>query len=516
MDAPVTGSRLWIDRAPVSFTVGGNSARRHFFDRSNGTSTILKTGTWPNGSTSRSVRLEPRSPAEHIWSLLWRQLHAMPFSSQTVRKPNPGNRAHVDAMIDEIERWVNTGNDNRFLLLLDEADAFLAADALNDFRESTRLKGLMDRTDRRFKVVLAGLHHVLRVTETVQPSVGAFRRADSHWSADDEWGVGSGAKAGARTVAGGRLLVRERRGSVRVFWRRRTTIRLSFNSMARNWYANFAIRRNNFPTRSLARTSMRRIAIRASGTRYGSVSTGRSSLINDMKWSHTRWLTTCSQRTRPLKAASPFRRSRRRPDTGGPPVSTGRRTRNSACSSTKWLVLASCDPSMTVGATPFGTQISCCCLETSTVSKTRCRRIVKLSRTASTRPPCAHITARNRTQNTHRLTHEQVGKLMGRGGVTVITGSRNGHIDLVPEYLQVRGSKLFDEAPAHHEDYRFRAGAPRIPAADRRRHERSARAAGNAMERRMAERGKGIPQEEEARTMDETLSCWRTRIHSGV
>ena len=68
-------------------------------------------------------------------------------------------------MIGEIERWVNARDDNRFLLLLDEADGFLAADALTDFRESTRLKGLMDRTERRFKVVLAGLHNVLRATE---------------------------------------------------------------------------------------------------------------------------------------------------------------------------------------------------------------------------------------------------------------------------------------------------------------------------------------------------------------
>ena len=104
-------------------------------------------------------------PADEIWSLLWRELHELPVLSKTVRRPNPGNQAHIDAVIDEIERWINAREDNRFLLLLDEADAFLAADALTDFRESTRLKGLMDRTDRRFKVVLAGLHHVLRVTE---------------------------------------------------------------------------------------------------------------------------------------------------------------------------------------------------------------------------------------------------------------------------------------------------------------------------------------------------------------
>ena len=62
----------------------------------------------------------------------------------------------------------------RLLLLLDEADDFLAADARTDFRESTRLKGLMDRTDRRLKVVFAGLHNVLRTTERANHPLAHF------------------------------------------------------------------------------------------------------------------------------------------------------------------------------------------------------------------------------------------------------------------------------------------------------------------------------------------------------
>ncbi len=52
----------------------------------------------------------------------------------------------------------------RLLLLLDEADHFLLVDSENDFRVSVRLKELMDQTNRRFKVVFAGLHNVLRTT----------------------------------------------------------------------------------------------------------------------------------------------------------------------------------------------------------------------------------------------------------------------------------------------------------------------------------------------------------------
>jgi hypothetical protein len=50
------------------------------------------------------------------------------------------------------------------LLLLDESDRFLDQDSKNDFVHTARLKGVMDRTNRRFKVVLAGLHNVQRTT----------------------------------------------------------------------------------------------------------------------------------------------------------------------------------------------------------------------------------------------------------------------------------------------------------------------------------------------------------------
>jgi PAS domain-containing protein len=48
------------------------------------------------------------------------------------------------------------------VLLLDEADAFLDADAQQSFRNVTELRDLMNETRRRFKVVLAGLQNVQR------------------------------------------------------------------------------------------------------------------------------------------------------------------------------------------------------------------------------------------------------------------------------------------------------------------------------------------------------------------
>ena len=50
----------------------------------------------------------------------------------------------------------------RVLVLLDEADCFLDQDAAQQFRNVVELKRLMEGSDRRFKIVFAGLHNVQR------------------------------------------------------------------------------------------------------------------------------------------------------------------------------------------------------------------------------------------------------------------------------------------------------------------------------------------------------------------
>ena len=67
------------------------------------------------------------------------------------------------------------------LLLLDEADRFLEIDAREvgsgtgtGYRESSRLKTLMDQTSRSIKVVFAGLHNVLRTVEYSNHPLGHF------------------------------------------------------------------------------------------------------------------------------------------------------------------------------------------------------------------------------------------------------------------------------------------------------------------------------------------------------
>ena len=99
-----------------------------------------------------------------IWPLLQRELRRLDLTDKRRVELDPGDNRQVQAFLGRIRKWLDERKDRRLLLLLDEADEFLKGDAKTDFKESARLKGLMDETERRFKVVFAGLHNVLRTT----------------------------------------------------------------------------------------------------------------------------------------------------------------------------------------------------------------------------------------------------------------------------------------------------------------------------------------------------------------
>jgi len=67
----------------------------------------------------------------------------------------------LEKLLDHITQQVREKK-IRLLLLLDEADHFLDADAERNFYIITKLKNAMDQTGRQFKIVLAGLHNVQR------------------------------------------------------------------------------------------------------------------------------------------------------------------------------------------------------------------------------------------------------------------------------------------------------------------------------------------------------------------
>ena len=78
--------------------------------------------------------------------------------------PKQRGSEHPDSyVVRGVRLWLQEP-DRRMLLLIDEADAFLEMDGSSEPRYQVleQIKALMDETERRFKVVFAGLHNVQR------------------------------------------------------------------------------------------------------------------------------------------------------------------------------------------------------------------------------------------------------------------------------------------------------------------------------------------------------------------
>lgn len=96
---------------------------------------------------------ENRQPRE-----IWREFAAELKREKVIRA---SLSAH-DSMSEAILKWLDDKRGRRILIMVDEADAFLTGDRTGGYRELERIKQLMERTDRRFKAVFAGLHNVQR------------------------------------------------------------------------------------------------------------------------------------------------------------------------------------------------------------------------------------------------------------------------------------------------------------------------------------------------------------------
>lgn len=82
----------------------------------------------------------------------------------------------VDTLLNHVRAWLAVDSGRRLLLLLDEADRFLEIDGKEEFARCARLKDLMENTNRRFKVVLAGLHNVQRTTRQANQPLAHFQK----------------------------------------------------------------------------------------------------------------------------------------------------------------------------------------------------------------------------------------------------------------------------------------------------------------------------------------------------
>ncbi len=98
------------------------------------------------------------NPLDDIWRVIASRLQPHGVLSPSSRQ--------TDTIGKEIRLWVeNTGR--RIVLLLDEADHFLASDAAEGWPRVGKLKTLMHDTHGQFKVVFSGLHNVQRTSHDV-------------------------------------------------------------------------------------------------------------------------------------------------------------------------------------------------------------------------------------------------------------------------------------------------------------------------------------------------------------
>lgn len=77
---------------------------------------------------------------------------------------------------NKLLEWIEKSTANRIILLLDEVDDFLKNDAENprQFEIISFLKGLMQKTNNRFKVIFAGLHNVVRTMQYCNQPLANF------------------------------------------------------------------------------------------------------------------------------------------------------------------------------------------------------------------------------------------------------------------------------------------------------------------------------------------------------
>jgi hypothetical protein len=103
-------------------------------------------------------------PADEVWDVIGTALR-----QDGIVK---GQVTRQEKTSEQVIGWLQKEPRRRILLLLDEADAFLFQDSRErQYATLAKLKDLMDRTDRRFKVVLAGLHNVQRGARDVNTPI---------------------------------------------------------------------------------------------------------------------------------------------------------------------------------------------------------------------------------------------------------------------------------------------------------------------------------------------------------
>ena len=93
-------------------------------------------------------------------SEIWRHISSM--LPDSIVKPD---HTAPEEVVKDIQSWVSRNPNGRIICMFDEADNFMTQDTRGDYPQLSKLKELMEKTQRAFKVVFAGLHNVQRMNK---------------------------------------------------------------------------------------------------------------------------------------------------------------------------------------------------------------------------------------------------------------------------------------------------------------------------------------------------------------
>ncbi|MGR6966996.1 hypothetical protein ACU610_21280 [Geodermatophilus sp. URMC 61] len=145
------------DLAGPSFVSGGRQLGKSALLRE-AARRFVESGTARHAVMASLFTVGGDGHPERLWQTLWPDLHRAGIVGEVPASQDVAEEVHAAVL-----RWLEGNPSRALLVLLDEADAFLEADAVDAlFPNVDRCRRIMLESERRVKFVFAGLHRTAR------------------------------------------------------------------------------------------------------------------------------------------------------------------------------------------------------------------------------------------------------------------------------------------------------------------------------------------------------------------
>ncbi|WP_044043509.1 hypothetical protein [Octadecabacter antarcticus] len=104
---------------------------------------------------------------------IWAHLNAMLSQDGVVKVES----RTADSICRDVRAWLHERPSGQIVCMFDETDHFMTVETKEDYPQLSRLKELMEDSERRFKVIFAGLHNVQRVLRQPNSPLAHLGRA---------------------------------------------------------------------------------------------------------------------------------------------------------------------------------------------------------------------------------------------------------------------------------------------------------------------------------------------------